>query len=64
VTAQHHSQPGEVPLKVWVQERAAAEGRSVGAIWNRYSLNRAKHFPRLRVRHVNKRVVFALEVAP
>jgi hypothetical protein len=45
----------EITFKQWVYAEAAAEGVSAAAIYNRFNLGK---YPRLKLRRVNKRVVF------
>ena len=59
-TPKHYTtEPGEVSLKAWCVDRAELEGTTRVAIHAR--VLRGK-YPSLRVRRVNKQVVFVKEV--
>lgn len=51
----NHPHSYEIPLKSWILDRAAERGCGYTRIWDKI---RRGHYPDLKLRRVNKRVVF------
>lgn len=48
----------ELPMKQWLAEEAKRHDVSPAAIWRRLKVHPKKYYPNLKLRRVNKRVVF------
>lgn len=58
-TERHPSSPDEVPFKEWITAEAKRAGVTASAIYNRISRG---EYPDLKLRRVNRRVVFVIPI--